>query len=141
MSTCQSLPNACQANAGLVVKLKNVVFSRFQLRPPKLKKEDIIDIGPFFGYECADMGILVRARGPFFLGPSARANILQSTPEGPKIRANDIVILVFECTGQIHEGDFGCLGLSQIVLCCSSMFIVCFHVRARMSRWASSIYI
>jgi hypothetical protein len=64
-----------------------------------------IDIGPFFGPEGVATGILACARGPFFLGPSTRANILPSTPEGPKIRANDIVILILYAQGQIQRAS------------------------------------
>jgi hypothetical protein len=39
------------------------------------------------------------------LGLSARANILPSTPKGPKIRANDIVILILYAQGQIQRAS------------------------------------
>jgi hypothetical protein len=65
----------------------------FDRTAPEVKRHryDIIDIGPFFGYECAATGILARTS-------FCEDNIPEHT-EYPKIRANDIVILVmFECT-------------------------------------------
>jgi hypothetical protein len=64
---------------------------------------NIIDIGPFFGHEGVATGILARTRGCSF-SPECEG---QYTPEhhtrGPKIRANDIVILILNAQGQVQR--------------------------------------